>query len=127
MRSLVCWLPFALACAGVWILSSLSRLPVPLFLQFKHADKLLHFLVYTVLGSLALLGAGARPLLRNAMVAWAIVAIWGIGDEWHQSFVPGRDASLADFAADVAGAALGVGLLAWWSSRRHAREAPSKG
>jgi len=126
MRSLVRWLPFALACAGVWIASSMRHPPVPLFLRFVHADKLLHLFGYVVLGGLALFGAGARPLLRNAAVAWAVVAIWGAADEWHQSFVPGRDASLGDFAADLAGAALGVGLLAWWSSRRRAPETSGK-
>jgi VanZ family protein len=122
MRALVRWLPFGLACVAVWIVSSMPRPPVPLFLQFEHADELLHFLGYAVLGSLALLGVGPRPLLRNALVALALVAIWGICDEWHQSFVPGRDASLTDFAAVVAGAALGAGLLGWWTSR-HAPKA----
>jgi len=122
MRFVVRWLPFALACVGVWIVSSLPHVPVPSFLRFLHADKLLHFLGYVVLGGSALFGAGTRPLVRNALLAWALVAIWGAADEWHQSFVPGREASAGDFVADVAGAALGVSLLAWWSSRRRAAD-----
>lgn len=32
-----------------------------------------------------------------------IGAIYGLSDEWHQSFVPGRDCSVYDVAADALG------------------------
>jgi VanZ family protein len=40
--------------------------------------------------------------------AWLAVVAFGISDEWHQSFVPGRSADVLDVLADAAGGALGV-------------------
>ena len=34
--------------------------------------------------------------------------LWGVSDEWHQSFVPGREVDAVDLLADVAGSALAV-------------------
>jgi VanZ family protein len=33
--------------------------------------------------------------------------LYGVLDEWHQSFVPGRVVSVADWAADIIGVVLG--------------------
>jgi VanZ family protein len=41
-----------------------------------------------------------------------MASLYGVFDEWHQSFVPGRYASLTDVALDVAGAVLGIWLAA---------------
>lgn len=53
----------------------------------------------------------------RAAGAFAIASAYGVLDEWHQSFVPARYASLTDVAFDVAGAALGIWLAAWIGSR----------
>jgi hypothetical protein len=63
------------------------------------------------------LGAWLRVPATVAIVACAIASAYGVFDEWHQSFVPGRFASLTDVTLDVAGAALGVWLAAWMGSR----------
>lgn len=39
---------------------------------------------------------------------------FSITDEWHQSFVPGREASWLDVAADGAGASLAAAGIAAW-------------
>lgn len=70
-------------------------------------DKLAHLASYAVLSGLlraAGLGSGW---------AFALAVLYGASDEWHQRFVPGRDASLADWVADTVGAGLGA-----WLSRR---------
>ena len=63
------------------------------------------------------LGAWLRVSSARAIVACAIASVYGVFDEWHQSFVPGRYASLTDVTLDVAGAALGIWLAAWIGSR----------
>jgi hypothetical protein len=62
-----------------------------------------------------------RAWLRtpNACVfgACAIAFACGVLDEWNQSFVPGRYASLTDIVLNGAGVALGIWLAAWIESR----------
>ena len=38
----------------------------------------------------------------------AIVMVYGLSDEFHQSFVPMRDASIYDVFADIIGGMLGI-------------------
>jgi hypothetical protein len=63
------------------------------------------------------LGAWLRVPSARAISACAIASVYGVFDEWHQSFVPGRYASLTDVTLDVAGAVLGIWLAAWLGSR----------
>jgi VanZ family protein len=44
----------------------------------------------------------------KASAAWALSAAYGVTDEWHQSFVPGRTPDVGDWLADAVGAAAGV-------------------
>lgn len=72
-------------------------------------------------GLLALLWANALhrfPGLhaRAALLAWTITVLYGVTDEWHQSFVPGRSATLDDWLKDIVGATLA--LLIWTRWRR---------
>ena len=47
---------------------------------------------------------------RAILIAAASALLYGITDEWHQSFVPGRFASVTDVLLD----GVGIGLAAWW-------------
>jgi VanZ family protein len=99
------WAPVVLIAGILFALSSLTptQLPGPdLVLGW---DKVLHFVAYAIL---ALAGRYASP---RAWLVFGGVALFGCCDELHQSFVPGRDASLWDLVADVAGAA--TALVAW--------------
>ena len=78
--------------------------------------KLAHVTVYGILT--ALLFGALRIHIRNkgyVLLAAALVAIlYGISDEWHQTFVPGREGTLRDVAID----ALGVfGMSLWLRTR----------
>ena len=102
-----------MAYAGLIVFLSSRSDPLP-FLPpafFLH-DKLLHATEYAVLGGLlvhALRFAGVRP--RPALIASVVLAsAFGATDEFHQSFVPGRSADVADWAADTLGAAVGASL-----------------
>ena len=110
--------------AGAWaalisLASHLSR-PLPIAPPFAHADKLVHAGVFGVLAALAarglsILGQGGR---RAFWIALASASLYGAIDEWHQSFVPGRDPDPGDWAADTAGAALGAAAVVGLPRRR---------
>jgi VanZ family protein len=48
---------------------------------------------------------------RSAFGALVVAGLFSLMDEYHQSFVPGRTASLVDCGIDTAGALLGMVLL----------------
>jgi VanZ family protein len=48
----------------------------------------------------------------KAALTWLIVVVYAASDEFHQHFVPSREASVCDVAIDSAGAALAL-LLLW--------------
>jgi VanZ family protein len=81
---------------------------------FPMEDKLQHLLAYGVLGFLALgtqrPGASGYRITDYWKIA-ALVALYGVLDEFHQSFVPGRDADAFDVLADATGGLLGTGVL----------------
>lgn len=75
----------------------------------------MHIGEYAVLGALTAralsrtkIGLGAAGLVCSV----AACALFGMLDEWHQSFVPGRDASGFDVLADVTGAVLALSAAA---------------
>lgn len=115
LRQTLRWGPAVLWAAMIFGLSSMSRLPAPPgFLTDKHA----HVGTYGVLAALLVWGltdrSPARTTWATAAAAVALAALYGASDEWHQSFVPGRDVSALDLAADTAGAAIAaVALRAW--------------
>jgi VanZ family protein len=75
-------------------------------------DKVVHFALYAPLGGFLCVAIGGR-------VAFAALggALYGITDEVHQSYVPGRFPDAGDAVADAFGAAAG----ALWAGRRLAR------
>ena len=76
------------------------------------SDKLAHLLVYAVLGACFMLPlsggrvAGVTPGRPAAAVLLAV--LYGVSDEVHQSFTPGRTPDAMDVAADAAGATIGA-------------------
>lgn len=50
------------------------------------------------------------PVWPRVAVAFALTVLYGVSDELHQTFVPGRAATEADIVVDAAGAALGLSL-----------------
>lgn len=75
-------------------------------------DKLVHAGVYALLGHFLAQGS-QRPLF-----SWSLAVLYGLSDEIHQMFVPGRVFDLGDWLADAGGAALAI--LAWSALSRRA-------
>jgi VanZ family protein len=109
-RWLGLWGPVAAWMGFLFFVSSQSRPPGGGLLP----DWVTHPLGYALLAVLlarALAGGLRRAPVGVAVVAAALAALYGITDEWHQTFTPGRDASLADVVKDFCGAVLGAGLF----------------
>ena len=79
------------------------------------SDKLVHALAYAGLSALLYraLARGRATGLRagRGLAAAALAVLYGLSDEWHQAFVPGRTADTADLAADAAGAVAAAAAL----------------
>jgi hypothetical protein len=71
-----------------------------------------HLAEYAVLVMLALCRGTAS--LRWALVALAACSLYGVTDELHQAFVPGRMPDVMDWATDTIGAAIGIAIAAAW-------------
>jgi len=90
-------------------------------------DKLLHGVVYASLAAAMLFAAPRNTLrLKPRRISILIVffcLLYGMTDEYHQSFIPGRVSSFGDLAADVIGALL---LVYAWMRYQSLRLAPTK-
>ncbi|MCC6874542.1 MAG: VanZ family protein [Sandaracinaceae bacterium] len=112
---LLAWAPALLYMALIWVLSSLSLAP-SLLDDFPLRDKGAHAIEYAVLGLLIAHATRRswpeRAAWRTAALALLLTILWGLVDEIHQAFVPGRGADVLDLAADSIGALFGVGARA---------------
>ncbi len=105
MSRLWLWGPVWLQMALIFIASSIPNLTD---LPGHMSDKAGHGIGYGLLG-LALLRAlaGARfsgVTLRAVLLTVVCATAYGVSDEFHQTFVPGRTADVHDVAADAIGA-----------------------
>ena len=104
------WLP-AVAWAG--LIFFLSSQPDETFEKLGLQGQLLsiggHLVVYFVLMVLLVVALRFSSDLSSrqiTIVAFLIVALYGLSDEYHQSFVPGRTATIDDWIVDLVGAAI---------------------
>ncbi len=108
-RRAIFWWVFFLSYAALIFWLSDSPLPpgVP-FIELPGADRVYHFFEY---GLLALLGLQAfSPRTRRKF--WGVLALcwlYGLTDEVHQSWVPGRSADMLDWLVD----GLGILTMGW--------------
>lgn len=100
----------------IFYLSSTPDPPLPQMVLHLW-DKLLHLAEYLLLGFLW--AAAVRgSIRRRLLLGWLAAGLFGLTDELHQSFVPGRDASLLDWIADALGSGLGAAIAAFGVSGR---------
>lgn len=97
--------PAALIFATSWHLSSLERIEnLP---GFWNADKLVHMVCFAGLSFWVAFALGTARR-RGAALPAAVVSLYGVIDEIHQSFTPGREPSALDWCADTIGGILGA-------------------
>jgi VanZ family protein len=112
-RVVTLWGPVLVWCAVIFWFSSRASLDLQhaypdwpdAFLWDYPLRKLAHLSEYAVLFLLVRRGASAPK-------AWFFCLFYAVTDEWHQSFVPGRDGRATDVAIDSCAAA-----LAWLATR----------
>lgn len=103
----------AIGCALlIFILSSIPGDNLPDF-NVSMGDKLQHIIAYSVLGFLmarAMFYQTRFPGWRNNYIAVVLIIgiLFGISDEFHQNFVPGRFMDVMDLVADSIGICLGL-------------------
>ena len=91
--------------------------------QVVGLDKVAHVIAYGILAATFLYGL--QPFIHDAnrtVIAIVIILfclLFGISDEFHQSFIPGRFVSGWDVAADAIG---GLLVVCFWYMRPAAKE-----
>ncbi|MHB1136049.1 MAG: VanZ family protein [Coriobacteriia bacterium] len=123
----VAWVASALWMGVIFALSSLPGSSVPA----GDYGSIGHFGGYLVLGALYFVALGGRRSgWRAIVIAVLLASAYGVTDEFHQSFVPGRMPDPVDWATDTMGALTGAlaasGALQWLSATRR-RERDERG
>ncbi|MCK9607624.1 MAG: VanZ family protein [Methylomonas sp.] len=105
MIKILDWIALLAYCGLIFWLSNQETIPLPPVFEFQ--DKLMHFGAYFVMAAFSWRAFRHQGLTRNklALAAWLFCCVYGLSDEWHQSFVPGRTTSGWDWLADSLGAA----------------------
>jgi len=109
-------------CSLIFYLSHQSTLPMPM--GFPHQDKLVHATAYGVMAVLAWRSFVHMNQTKRSILCFTLLfcSLYGVSDEFHQSFIVGRDADVLDWLADTLGAALALLLITWagykYDSRR---------
>ncbi len=101
----------------IFYLSTFSSAQLPeLPINFANIDKLEHACIYSLLGFALCRALTHRNRTDTSFhyhrkaIIWTIVLgmFYGISDEIHQYFVPGRDSEVGDVIADTVGSGIGA-------------------
>ncbi len=113
------WSPVIFYSALIWTLSSFSHLSVPVVPEFRFRDKCFHFLEYAVLGLFVVrLFLNIFSFKHVFAIAVLTASFYGVSDEIHQYFVPGRCVQISDIVADTIGATFGAWLFLYYHRKK---------
>lgn len=106
------WLP-ALTWAGViYYLSGRTGDDLQGMFPFLDSFNWGHLVAYFVLGAFVYYAFGKTTSTKyRGVLTILICLLYGVSDEFHQSFVPGRAVELFDLMNDGIGASLAVGMM----------------
>ncbi|MGH8020749.1 MAG: VanZ family protein [Opitutaceae bacterium] len=105
----------------IFLASGQSRTVGPPSIPFF--DKFVHFSIYGLFATLLVRVVFHRTRRwRGALAVIALVSLYGVSDEFHQSFTPGRSVELADWMADTLGAGVAAISYCFWPAYRRALE-----
>ncbi|MBN8554261.1 MAG: VanZ family protein [Deltaproteobacteria bacterium] len=121
------WIPFGAILIGIFLFSSTPDYELKK-IEFPFAHLIGHIVAYFLMGFLLCraltwkfpLDAKHRAFIKPILISAACVLIYAISDEWHQSYVPGRNSTVSDVLLDlfsgIAGAATTI-LYRPWANR----------
>jgi len=132
LRSWLCVIPMLAVMGIIFFLSHQPHLSFDL--EVSHQDKIFHAIAYGVLAAstlFAALPAGkglvffdlpAKNRSRSRLILTGLGVVffcllYGISDEFHQSFIPGRESSILDVVADTFGAVIVVSLWFYFRTK----------
>lgn len=119
MKKLKYWLPTIVWMAVIFFLS--SRTPKQLHSLFPMIKDFNpgHLIAYFILGLCSYYSL-TRTLPKEPPYAWmlAITLVYGISDEFHQHFVPGRVPDINDLVNDLIGTLVAVLLIRFYQKRQ---------
>jgi VanZ family protein len=110
-RALRLWGPVAVWMAVIFAASS-RPLPEYVALLPDWGTHSAAFAVLSILCCRAFAGGLSALSRGDALLAVVFSVAYGVSDEYHQSFVPGRHATAWDVAKDAVGAVVGAWLFA---------------
>ena len=121
LKSILRWLPALAVMSGIYYLSSTQGVSevIPkgmLDSTYDHFISMMaHLGAYGLLALALEFGFGVNNRKTRLWIV-LIVLLYGISDEYHQSFVPGRMAKISDVVYDVIGGVLATyrnNILGW--------------
>jgi len=96
--------------------------------DYKIISSIVHILMYGGLAALAIISfyQSGFKLKKSCLQGFLLAIVYGVTDEYHQSFVPGREMSFGDWLLDVFGSVLAVCFLIRLSTLRYFKDFFSK-
>ncbi|HDL89965.1 MAG TPA: hypothetical protein ENG14_03580 [Thermodesulforhabdus norvegica] len=95
--------PFFLYLHQKMIELGLEFLGIPFYLAYRYPDKFAHMMLYLGFGLILNLAMRSMAVRRPEILSILLGSVYGVTDEYHQSFVPYRSASVTDLIADITG------------------------
>ena len=108
-------LPAVLWAIVIFVASSIPATKLPRF-SMMFNDKLVHAAIFFIFGLLVYRALTSRSApdrfdWTRLFISVSAVIIYGLSDEIHQGFVPGRTVDVLDAMADAAGGLLAAGVI----------------
>lgn len=115
------WIPSVLWMAVIFYLSSRTGSDLQGMFAFLDSFNFGHLIAYFILSLLFYWALQAHPGKRKIdirLISVGLSFLYGLTDEWHQSFVPSRSPDPMDILNDVIGATFAMMAVTWYSRKK---------
>lgn len=115
------WIPSIIWMGVIFYLSSRTGSDLQGMFPFLDSFNFGHLIAYFILSLLfywALQAHSVKARVDIRLIAVGLSVLYGLTDEWHQSFVPSRSPDPMDILNDFIGASAAMGVVTWYSRRK---------